>query len=205
MKKPVLHAITNGRNTIEETASICLDICPYVDAIHIREHDKTANQIFELGKRLIETGIPTEKLVVNNRVDAAAALGIQNIQLGYHSLPVPAVKRSFPELSVGKSIHTLTEAFQAVEEGADYLVYGHIFQTDSKEGIPSRGAAEFTSIAAHVSIPLIAIGGIRPSNAREVIKHGCAGIAVMSGIFSAEDPIVAAKDYQTRLEMIVDE
>ncbi|WP_421385059.1 thiazole tautomerase TenI [Bacillus salacetis] len=205
MKQPVLHAVTTGRMTTDETVSICLDILPYIDAIHIREHLKTAREVYELGKTMLEQGIPNEKLVINNRVDVAAALGIDRVQLGYHSLTVQVVKQSFPQLFIGKSVHSLPEALLAEEEGADGIIYGHVFQTDSKNALAPRGLAELSSISEKLSIPVTAIGGILPSNMEEVFQTGCSGIAVMSGIFNAKDPIQSAIQYQKQLEMIADE
>jgi thiazole tautomerase (transcriptional regulator TenI) len=205
MKKPILHAITTGKKSINETASICLDICPYVDAIHIREHWKTAREIYELGKKLIETGMPSDKIIVNNRVDAAAALGIGKVHLGYHSLPVKAVRISFPKLSIGKSVHSLAEALEAEDDGADSILFGHIYQTGSKEGLPPKGLKELSLLNASLSVPILGIGGIRPSNVRSVIQTGCTGIAVVSGIFDAGNPVKAAIDYQNHLELMLDE
>ncbi|EDL65534.1 thiazole tautomerase TenI [Bacillus sp. SG-1] len=205
MKKPVLHAVTTGKKSIEETASICLDISPHVEAIHIREHTKTAREIYELGKKMIDFGIPADQIIINNRVDVAAALGICPVQLGYHSLPVNVVKESFSRLSIGKSVHSLLEAVEAEEEGADYILFGHVYPTSSKKGLTPRGLDELTQLISNVTIPVIAIGGILPSNAREVIQKGCSGIAVMSGIFDAVDPVKAAIDYQNHLELIFHE
>jgi thiazole tautomerase (transcriptional regulator TenI) len=200
-----LHAVTTGKKSINETASICLDISPFVDAIHIREHEKTAREIYELGRQMIKAGVPVDKLIINNRVDVAAALGIKKVHLGYHSLPVTAARHSYSQLSIGKSVHSLAEALQAEEDGADYILFGHIYPTGSKIGIPPKGIEELTQITASLSIPVIAIGGILPANVREVIQVGCSGIAVMSGIFDAEDPDKAAINYQNHLELMLDE
>lgn len=205
MKKPVLHAVTTGQKSIDETASICLNISPYVEAIHIREHQKTAREIYELAKKLLGLGVPADKIIINNRVDAAAALGICQVQLGYHSLPVNVVKESYPGFSIGKSVHSLSEALQAEEQGADYILYGHVFPTPSKKGLAPKGLEQLTQIISQVTIPVLAIGGIMPGNAWEVIQKRCSGIAVMSRIFDAEDPVQAAKDYQNHLELIFHE
>ncbi|RIW38321.1 thiazole tautomerase TenI [Bacillus salacetis] len=205
MKKPVLHAITSGRKSIEETTAVSLGISPYVDAIQIREPGKTAREIYELAERMIESGIPAEKLILNNRLDAAVALGIERVHLGFHSLSLTAVKRSFPHLSAGMSVHSLSEAIGAVKGGSEYIVFGHIFQTESKRGKPSRGLAELAKIAESVSLPVMAVGGIQPHHVREVLQTGASGIAVMTGIFNAKDPIKAAIEYQTQMEMKSDE
>ncbi|MGD6804241.1 thiazole tautomerase TenI [Rossellomorea vietnamensis] len=205
MDKCLLHAVTSGNKSVKEVISICKEISPFIDSIHIREHKKTAREIYEIGKELIESGIPVSKLIVNNRVDAAAALGITRVQLGFHSLPVSAIKNAYPELSIGKSVHSMNEALAAEEEGADSLLYGHVYPTLSKEGLQPRGLEELRDIADAVSIPVFAIGGIKPSNVKEVEQTGCYGVTIMSGIFNAEKPSKAAYEYKNQLERMLHE
>jgi len=100
----------------------------------------------------------------------------------------------------GVSIHSAEEAKQREREGADYVMFGHIFATNSKVGIPSRGLDSLRDVAAQVSIPIIAIGGMRPERVSSVLEAGASGIAVMSGIWEAEDPLKAVKAYANELE-----
>jgi thiazole tautomerase (transcriptional regulator TenI) len=205
MRKPVLHAVTTGGKTVEETVSDAILISPFVEAIHIREHAKTAREIFELTQRMIESGVPADKIIINNRVDAAVAAGIRGVQLGYHSLPVSTVRNAFPQLSIGKSVHSLHEALQAESEGADYILYGHVFETGSKTGLNPKGLEELKTITAALTIQVLAIGGIKLDNLHKVVKAGVSGIAVMSGIFNTDRQAETAIAYQNQLEMVFHE
>jgi thiazole tautomerase (transcriptional regulator TenI) len=194
-EKPLLHAISTGKQSIDRLVDTALGIHPFVEVIHIREHDKSVSEIYEIGKRLLDGGVPPGKIIINNRVDAAIALGVKGVQLGFHSLPVEAVKNAFSSLSVGKSVHSFQEAVQAEKEGADYILYGHVFSTNSKDGIAPKGMEELQKITYHLNIPVIAIGGIKQKNVVKTMDTKVTGIAVLSGIFDAVDPIRAAKEY----------
>ncbi|WJQ00831.1 thiazole tautomerase TenI [Geobacillus stearothermophilus] len=194
-----LHFISTGRQTADEFAAICARIHPYADAIHIREKEKTAREVAEFVTALLYAGVPPQKIIVNDRVDVAAVYGVGGVQIAYHSLPVRAVRRSFPDLTVGCSVHSLTEAKQAEEDGAHFCLYGHMFPTASKPGLPPRSIDSLREMAASVCIPVIAIGGIHAGNACRVMEAGAAGVAVLSAVFLAPDPVVEAR----RLAQIV--
>ncbi|MGG3007784.1 thiazole tautomerase TenI [Geobacillus stearothermophilus] len=188
-----LHFISTGRQTADEFAAICARIHPYADAIHIREKEKTAREVAEFVTALLYAGVPPQKIIVNDRVDVAAVYGVGGVQIAYHSLPVRAVRRSFPDLTVGCSVHSLTEAKQAEEDGAHFCLYGHMFPTASKPGLPPRSIDSLREMAASVCIPVIAIGGIHAGNACRVMEAGAAGVAVLSAVFLAPDPVVEAR------------
>jgi thiazole tautomerase (transcriptional regulator TenI) len=198
---PELHLISNGKQPLQEFARISAALLPYVDAIHLREKAKTARELAQGIEWLAAAGVPLERIIVNDRADVAAAMGIMGVHLAYHSLDVCQVKKTFPSLRVGKSVHSAAEAVQTEAEGADYLIYGHVFPTNSKAGVPARGTEALSQVVQHVSCPVIAIGGITPSNVQEVMLCGAAGIAVMSGILEAEDPVGKSTAYHHFLHM----
>ncbi|GGJ73855.1 thiazole tautomerase (transcriptional regulator TenI) [Anoxybacillus voinovskiensis] len=194
MKKQ-FHVISTGRQSTEQVVAIASQIHPYVDAIHLREKTKTAKELAEMMEELLFHGVPKEKLVVNDRVDVAIVYGVK-VQLAFHSLSVRQVKECFPSLSVGCSVHSQDEAKEAEDGGADYCIYGHVFPTASKRGVPPRGIEALAQIVGAVRIPVIAIGGIQPHHVPSVWEAGAAGIAVMSGVFCAEDPLREVKRYR---------
>ncbi len=102
-------------------------------------------------------------------------------------------------MRVGSSVHSIDEVQAAQELGADYVIFGHVFPTNSKPGLESKGINQLELIAHHVSIPVIAIGGIKPIYIKGVINAGAQGIAVMSGVLEAVDPLVAVKEYYQHL------
>ncbi|OQP03253.1 thiazole tautomerase TenI [Geobacillus sp. 44B] len=188
-----LHLISTGKQSAEQFASICARIHPYIDAIHVREKRKTAREVSAFVAALIESGVPPQKIIVNDRVDVAAVFGVKGVQLAHHSLSVCQVKPHFPALAVGCSVHSLGEAKEAEKSGADFCIYGHIFPTASKPGMRPRGVESLRIVAGGVHIPVIAIGGIHAGNAAQVLQAGADGIAVMSAVFLARDPVAEAK------------
>lgn len=190
-----LHVVSTGRQPLDELARIAGLIHPYVDAFHLRERAKTARELLEGIGMLLAAGVPANRIVVNDRADVAAAAGVRGAQLGHHSLDASDVKKWFPQLRIGRSVHSLHEAVAAEEEGADYVIFGHVYATASKPGSPARGPGELRLLASSVRIPVIAIGGVMPANVADTLEAGAAGVAVMSGILEAADPVSAAAAY----------
>ncbi len=122
-------------------------------------------------------GVDPRRIIVNDRADVAAAMYVYGVHLAYHSLDVAQAKAVFPGLAAGKSVHSADEAVLAEEEGADYLIFGHVFPTASKPGMAARGVEALREVIAKVKVPVIAIGGLTPLNAAEVLDAGAAGIA----------------------------
>ena len=184
-----LIAVTDDRQSVNELASIIIDIKDYFDFVHIREKGKKPNEIVRLLGLLEEGNISKEKIVINDRLDLALLYGIPNVHLPGHGLPVQEVKKQYPHLNVGCSVHSLVEAKQAEHDGADYILYGHCFETDCKPGLPPNGISLLSEIVQAVHIPVYAIGGITPERVSSVHSVGADAVAVMSGIFSTQDPV----------------
>lgn len=185
---------------IAQLADILSDIHPYVSAIHLREKQKSARELYQAINLLTEKKVPLSKIIINDRVDVALVTGVKSVQLAFHSLDTSVVKANFPQLTIGCSIHSIVEGQKARQNGADYVIYGHIFPTGSKPGLKPKGLYELKSLTSSIDLPVIAIGGITPENSARVFQAGAKGIAVMSGIFEAHDPILAAKTYKNVLE-----
>lgn len=194
-----LHLITDGKKTKEELVAILSEVHDSVDYIHVREKHRSAKEVFELVDELIRSGVRPGKIIINDRVDVAHVLNVGGVQLAYHSLGVSEIRRNFPELRVGKSVHSYEEAIQAELDGADFILYGHIYSTSSKEGLNPKGLMEFRRLTRSLKIPVIAIGGITPDKHQELRASGAGGIAVMSGIMDAADNVHAAKAFQAAL------
>lgn len=88
----------------------------------------------------------------------------------------------------GVSVHSVSEAISAAENGADYLIAGHIFETDCKKGLPPRGVGFLRDICGSVDIPVYAIGGITTDNAGLCVRAGAAGVCVMSSLMRCDEP-----------------
>ncbi|MCA1053873.1 thiamine phosphate synthase [Rossellomorea aquimaris] len=199
MKKQ-FHAITSGQQTKEEVIRIARSINPYIDFLHIREKNRTAREVASLVRGLKDTGFPANKILVNDRVDVAAVFRTAGAQLTHSSLNVCETKRAFHELLIGASIHSKEEAVSLVKSGADFLIYGNVFTTASKVGKPGVGLEKLEELVNVVTVPVIGIGGIKPEHVTGILSTGAAGIAVLSGVFLADDPVRSAKAYREQLD-----
>lgn len=190
-----LIAVTDDRLTIKELTEVLLAIEPYIDTVILREKTKTDSDMFELIQKLELEGFDQTRIIVHGRADLASLTNIHKVQLPGHGLPVPLLKDHFPALSFGRSVHSYDEAKTAVSENADWVLYGHLYETGSKYGLSPRGINELDKIAASLSIPVYAIGGIKPNHVKSLKELGVSGVAVMSSIFESVNPIDTAKSY----------
>jgi thiamine-phosphate pyrophosphorylase len=157
----------------------------------IAEGDKGGTADYRFGS----TGI---ELIVNTRT-AVAEAERTGLHVGAQGPAVASVAGRFP--LVGYSAHTPEEAGQAARDGADYATFSPIFPTSSKPGHSGVGLdklAEATR-AAH-PVPVYALGGITPGRVKACLEAGAHGVAVLSGILDAPNPVAAAADYQAALE-----
>lgn len=197
-----LHVISTGKQDWVELASIASRIWPYVTAIHIREKDKTAEEILQGIRRIAAAGVPCSRMYINGHPSLAEEALLGGIHLPGDSRPLPSVLAASP-VSVGRtgfSVHSAEEALQREREGADYVMYGHIYATNSKPGASPRGLEQLREVAARTAVPVIAIGGITPQRVKAALAAGAAGVAVMSGILEAADPLQAVQTYAGELK-----
>jgi len=133
--------------------------------------------------------------IVNDDLELAHALDADGIHLGQDDgSPAEARATLGPGKIVGVSTHSLEEARAAQEAGADYVGYGAIYATDSKEVPTVRGPEEIAVIKRELGIPVVAIGGITRDNAGAVIDQGADAIAVISAVLSSRFPAVATTE-----------
>ncbi|WP_229750198.1 thiamine phosphate synthase [Paenibacillus nasutitermitis] len=194
-----LHIISDGQNNLDRFTEIAQNIHPYITAFHLREPRRNACELWQVVQAMLARGVPANKLMINDRIDVAWAAKLQGAQLSYRSLNVRDARAAFPGLRLGCSVHEHEEALLAEGQGADFLLYGHVFETASKPGQQPRGISALEQIAGSVKIPVIAIGGIYPDRVHEVVAAGAAGVAVLSGVTQAADPLVAVKKYAEAL------
>ncbi|WP_338198299.1 thiamine phosphate synthase, partial [Candidatus Nephthysia bennettiae] len=128
--------------------------------------------------RLVRTS--PRPVLVSSRVDLALATGAAGVHLPQNDLPVAAARALLGDGPLlGRSVHSAEAARQAAMEGADYLVFGPVFATASHPGRPGRGVAGLEEVAAAVSIPVLAIGGVDAERARTCREAGAAGFAAI--------------------------
>ena len=168
-----------------------------VDAVQLRGKDLPAREQMAIGRALRAITRDAGVLfIVNDRVDLALALEADGVHVGQDDLGADDVRRLVgPDLIVGVSAATISEARAARDTGADYLGVGAIYGTATKpDAGAATGPALIGTIRAAVDLPIVGIGGIKATNAAEVIAAGADGVAVVSAIVSAADPEAAARE-----------
>jgi thiamine-phosphate pyrophosphorylase len=128
--------------------------------------------------------------IVNDRCDVAAAVGADGVHLGQEDLPIADARAILgPGKLIGISTHNLMQAVEAEAGGADYIGFGPIFPTATKEHPdPVVGVAGLREVRAKVRLPIVAIGGINAGNISEVAAAGADCCAVVSAVLAAPDP-----------------
>lgn len=198
-----LHVVTDGQKDTEELlATVEQIVARGVDAVQLRYKSAPALDLYRLAVRIKELLAGTStRLLINDRVDVALAVGADGVHLAGKSLPVDRVRQLVPRhFLVGRSVHSTEEAVAAERDGAHYITYGHVFATSSKPGMPPRGVEALREVVESVSIPVLAIGGITPENAGKVAESGCSGIAVIGAVMGHREPALAVRALRASLE-----
>jgi len=173
-----------------------------VDFIILREKDMKEDDLESLArevKKLLEGS--GAGLIINTSLNVAKNAGACGVHMTFADFMECDVETIRHEFKIGVSVHSLQEAEAAVKKGADYILAGHIFQTDCKAGARPRGIEFIRSISKAVHrVKLIAIGGIMPENAREVLSAGADGVAVMSLVMKSDNPYEEVKKLAKSME-----
>ena len=166
-----------------------------VTLVQLRAKEMPGGRLLALANELMQAIGGRAVLLVNERVDVAAAARAGGVQLGEEALPVSAATALLaPGSLVGRSVHSVQGAGSAVDDGADFLLVGTMFATASHPGAEPAGPALLREIAGRCELPLIGIGGITPGNVAEVMEAGASGVAVIRSVLAAADPRAAANE-----------
>ncbi|HEX9147356.1 MAG TPA: thiamine phosphate synthase [Candidatus Binatia bacterium] len=168
-----------------------------VKAIQLREKNLGGKELFLLAEAARKlTQHYRAALLVNDRIDVALAIGADGVHLGQTSLSTKTARELLgAQRLIGVSTHSPEEAQEAEAQGADFVVFGPVYFTPSKAsyGAP-QGLAALTKTVEKISLPVYAIGGLKPGNVLEAKRTGIRGIALISAIMSAPDPKKAAEE-----------
>ena len=154
-----------------------------IDMVQIREKDLPSRELTALVEAAVNSAKGTAtRIVVNDRLDVALALGAAGVHLGTQSLPAEAARRIVPKtFLIGVSCHSLEEARAAEAAQADYIVFGPIFETASKAQYgPPLGLDRLREAVGKISIPVFALGGITVERVKACLDAGVASIAGIS-------------------------
>ena len=196
---PRVHAVTNdeilGDTGFLDRARVVMRTLGDRGAVHLRGHRTRGRALHALATSLVQLQHETGCwLVINDRVDIALSVHADAVQLTSASLPVADVRALFADARIGASVHSDAEAQQAARERADWVVAGHVFSTGSHPGEPGRGAKFLSGIVA-AGLPVIAIGGVRAEDVSELRHAGAYGVAMIRGIWAADNAEAAATRY----------
>lgn len=171
-------------------------------AVQLRERDLPTSELLRLAQEIRAITSPRAvPLIINDRVDLMLALNLDGVHLRANSLPVAAVRRlAGVDRLIGVSTHSLADVRQANLDGADYVVFGPIFDTPSKRQFGSPVGLEQLAEACRLSaIPVFAIGGVTGASVSDVLRAGSHGIAVIGSILDREDAGAATREMAAAL------
>jgi len=182
--------ITDARlSRAGNTSDVISAISCKVSVVQYRNKDAETREMYyearRLGQLCKEAGAA---YLINDRVDIALSVDADGVHLGQSDMPFAAARRLLgPDKIIGLTVHNLAEALEGERLGADYLGVSPIFSTATKPdaGKPA-GISLIEQIRRKVSLPLIAIGGINHSNARQVVAAGADGLCAISCVVASE-------------------
>ena len=178
---PIIYPITSGkRESLDILQLVQAAVEAEVPLFQIREKSLPARELYELTSRAIEvTRGSKTRLLVNDRADIARAAGADGVHLTSQSLPADVVRNVFgSEFLIGVSTHSLEEARVARDSGADFVVFGPVFE---KHGYSSpQGLDKLREVTSELGdFPVLAIGGISLDNIAACLDAGASGIAAI--------------------------
>jgi thiamine-phosphate pyrophosphorylase len=152
--------------------------------VQYRDKDRTRREIYDESVRLRSiTRDFDAALVVNDHPDIALAAEADGVHLGQDDLPLREARKIMgKDAIIGISTHTIEQAIIAQKDGADYIGFGPIFHTTTKDAGSPQGTDRLREVKKHIDIPVVAIGGINITNIRSVIEAGADAVAVASAI-----------------------
>ncbi len=192
---PRLHAVTDATvlaraDFLDRVAS--LRPLGSILAIQVRDRTATGDTLSRQAQAVAAQLEGSDvRLIVNARPDIAAGTGAHGVQLGEGDLATVEVQSAFPQLAIGRSVHSLDEAL--AESAAQWLVLGAIFPTASHPNVMGQGLGLVRQVAHVSKIPVIAIGGISAERASQVRQAGAFGVAAIRAIWNAPDSLAAAR------------
>lgn len=184
------------------------------DTIQFRQKQGSSRHIFHAARSTAhalrewsDTTSIDVPLVIDDFLDIALLLNADGVHLGQNDIPVDAAKNALEDkMLVGATASTVAQAKNAELLGADYIGFGPVFQTRSKDNPASvKGIEGLRAVCREVAIPVIAIGGVIPEHTIDILLAGAHGIAVMTSITTSSDPVAATKEFHSEIEKFLRE
>ena len=209
----MIYLITSGATTNKSTPDseefstvltlIEKAVAAEIPLVQIREKALTARALYALTSRAVAIVRGTSTLLlVNDRYDIAVSAGADGVQLTSQSLPPSAIRSiSSADFVIGVSTHSIEEAQSAKDGGADFILFGPVFETASKRifGEP-QGLRKLVEVVESVpGFPVIAVGGIGTDNAELCLRSGAAGVAAIRLLNDAENLVSVVSEIRQRI------
>jgi thiamine-phosphate pyrophosphorylase len=182
-----------GRSLLE---SVEQALAGGVRALQLRDKDLPADELYRCAMALRSLTLRYgARLLINDRIDVALAIGADGVHLGEHSLPTRAARQLLGrEAIIGRSTHHAEDIISAAREGVDFVTFSPVYFTPSKAPYgPPQGLEALRRACASAPLPVLALGGIRRDRIPEVRAAGASGVALISAILAASDPEAATR------------
>jgi thiamine-phosphate pyrophosphorylase len=188
-----LYLITSGQTNARTTPAtedfakllqlVQAAVAAGIDFVQIREKKLPAKVLYELTVKAVAiTTASATRLLVNDRADIAAAARADGVHLTTTSLPASVVRAAFGnDFLIGVSTHSMQEAIDAGEQGADFIVFGPVFKTISKSELGNpQGVEQLRLVCREVKpFPVVALGGVTTANVAACLAAGAQGVAAI--------------------------
>ena len=199
-----LHVLTDTQlqNRFSHVELTDMAIRGGADAVQFRQKNGSTRGMIETACHMMDlcsrAGV---KLIINDRLDIAIASNADGVHLGQDDFPIPLARKLLGDHRIiGGSAGNIEEAMKCVDEGADYIGFGPLYPTGSKDDAgPARGIEAMKHVIKTINCPVIAIGGVSSENVPEIIGSGAYGIAVISAVCCMEDPVTATRKLKEAL------
>jgi len=181
----------NERFTHEDIARFAVE--GGADCVQLRKKEGSTKEILKLALKVKEIVNNRATYIIDDRIDIALACEADGFHIGKDDMPLQIAKRLCPQSIIGFSVERSDEAIEGEKMGASYLGAGPVFATKNKPEEMPIGLEGLRRICESVSIPVIAIGGIALENVRDVLEAGASGVAVISAVADAENPVSSVR------------
>ncbi len=180
-----------------------LAIAGGADTIQFRQKEGSTRKMIETAREMKALCSQADVVfIVNDRIDVALASEANGVHLGQDDFPIALARKYLgKDRIIGGSAATVEEAHSCLRAGADYIGFGPVYPTTSKDDAgPVSGNKVLNRVVEETQIPIIAIGGVDVSNTAEVLRAGAYGIAVISAVCCQDDPEGATRTLRKAIE-----
>jgi len=184
-KIPPLYLITDTSLAgISHTEIVRQAVAAGIKIVQLREKRMTKKALYAEALSVRELTLRNHAtFIINDYADIALAANADGVHLGQEDMPVDRARKILGRKKIiGVSTHSLRQALEAEKAGADYIGFGPLFATSTKDAGTPRGLGRLREVRRHIVIPVVAIGGINRENISSVFASGADAAAVMSAI-----------------------